>query len=627
MKLTKEQVEKEIELFQKIYQEVRLIYPEDMSGEDAAVKTAFSEKKQTTRLEYIEGEFCEVVHRYIEVDQVPCVMELLRSIDAELVIQEEKEDNKNEGSHFRDLLYRDAVTGAYNRRYYEDRVAKKCVTGGIAMIDLDNFKLRNDTYGHDVGDDALRTVVSVIKSRVRRTDALVRYGGDEFLLIMPDIEEDVFEKKLWDIQNEIYSEATIEYKELPLSVSIGGVMVRGQAVENVIARADRVMYQAKKQKNVVVVEWKHDKLQERLSSQSSENKKRQQILIVDDSEMNRMILCEMLKSEFNVLEAADGRECMNILEEKRNEISLVLLDIVMPIMNGYEVLGEMGKRKWIEQLPVIMISSDDSVQTIRKVYDMGVSDYISRPFDAKVVYRRVVNTIRLYARQRWLTNILTEQIRVKEENRKTMIAILSQIVEFRNGESGLHVQHINILTKLLLNRLLQVTDKYSITPVDQELIVMASSLHDIGKVGVSEAILNKPGKFTSEEFDEMKKHTLIGASILESLELYHDSPLVKIAYEICRWHHERYDGKGYPDGLVREEIPISAQIVSLADVYDALVSERVYKKAYSHEKAFEMIMNGECGVFNPILLRCLDDIKEEVRNNVYIPGGGYRSEV
>lgn len=346
------------------------------------------------------------------------------------------------------------------------------------------------------------------------------------------------------------------------------------------------------------------------------NKKRQLILIVDDSELNRKFLREILKDDFDIIEAENGKVCIDILKKRRSEISLVLLDIIMPEMDGIEVLQEMNEKQWMESLPVIMISSEDSVKAIRQVYDLGVSDYISRPFDMKIVLRRVRNIIRLYTKQRWLAESLLEQIREKNESRKILVEILSQAVEFRNIESGMHVRNINVLTKMLVERLGKVTNRYKLSKKERELIVLASSLHDIGKIGIDEKILNKPGKLTNEEFEIIKTHTLIGASILDELVAYQDVPLVKTAYEICRWHHERYDGKGYPDGLCGEEIPISAQIVSLADVYDALVSKRAYKAAYSHEKAMHMILNGECGQFNEVLLKCLIDIQDEVQKKI-----------
>lgn len=619
IEMTMEQAEQEIKLLKNIFQSVRIVKKGDLTADDSASSLALREKKQKTKLVYSDEKIYEVIARYVEIDGEPCVMELARAVDTELVIEQnlDEEAVKNKTS-FYDLLYVDAVSGAYNRRYYEECIAKKKMTGGVAMIDMDNFKISNDIYGHDMGDKALSHAAAVILKLLRKEDCLIRYGGDEFLLVMPDASEEFFEQKLKEIRNMISIEPIPECRKLLISVSIGGAMARDQEVKDMISRADRVMYQAKKKKNTVMTEWRFN-IRDTEQTQNyleEEELERQKLLIVDDSEMNRAILGEILKDDYDVIEAADGKECLEILEEKRDEISLVLLDFVMPNMNGLEVLGYMNTRKWMDELPVIMISSEDSIQTIRRVYDMGVTDYISRPFDARVVHRRVSNTIRLYAKQRRLTSILSEQVREKEESRRILVEILGQIVEFRNAESGMHVRNINILTRLLVNRLVQVTDRYDISNLDQDLIVLGSSLHDIGKIGIDEKLLNKPGKLTKQEFEIMKTHTLIGAEILDNLVLYQDVPLVKTAYEICRWHHERYDGKGYPDGLVGEEIPISAQIVSLADVYDALVSKRAYKASFSHEKAMQMIMDGECGQFNPILLQCLKDIENEVQLRV-----------
>ena len=294
----------------------------------------------------------------------------------------------------------------------------------------------------------------------------------------------------------------------------------------------------------------------------------------------------------------------------------MLLDIIMPEMDGFEVLDYMAEHHWIDDIPVIMISSEDSTSSIRKAYEFGVSDYISRPFDSRVVYQRVFNTIKLYAKQRRLISLVSDQMYEKDKNNRMMISILSQIVEFRNGESGSHVVNIKRITELLLDRLPMRTNKYTVSGTEQLLIPMAAALHDIGKIGIDDKILNKPGRLTKEEFEIMKTHSAIGANMLESLEQFRDEPLLKIAHDICRWHHERYDGRGYPDGLKGDEIPISAQIVSVADVYDALVSERVYKKAYSHEKAMALILNGECGTFNPVLVECLKDIQNELAKGV-----------
>ncbi len=340
------------------------------------------------------------------------------------------------------------------------------------------------------------------------------------------------------------------------------------------------------------------------------------VLIVDDSEMNRIILSEMLGEDYNIIEALNGVEAVAILQRDSVNISLVLLDIVMPVMDGYEVLEIMNRRHWIKDIPVIMISSDNSISSMRHAYELGITDFISRPFDALIVHRRVVNTIMLYSKQKKLVGMVADQIYKKEKNSNLMINVLSHIVEFRNGESGMHVLHVQLFTQILLKQLVQITDKYKITDADISLISKASSLHDIGKISVPDEILNKPGRLTDEEFAVMKGHSLAGASMLDELTAYKDEPLVKVAYQICRWHHERYDGRGYPDGLKGEEIPIAAQIVALADVYDALTSERVYKKAFSHEKAINMILNNECGVFNPLLMECLEKASENIRKEL-----------
>ncbi|MDO5349940.1 MAG: response regulator [Lachnospiraceae bacterium] len=346
---------------------------------------------------------------------------------------------------------------------------------------------------------------------------------------------------------------------------------------------------------------------------------KQKILIADDSEMNRAILTDMLENEYHIIEAEDGMQALAALQTYETEISLVLLDIVMPRLDGFGVLKVMNQRRWIEDIPVIMISSESSASHIDRAFEMGITDFISRPFGATIVHRRVVNTIFLYAKQKKLVNLVADQIYEKEQQNNLMINILSHIVEFRNGESGLHVLHIHILTELLLKHLIQITDRYPLSRSDISLISTASALHDIGKISIPSEILNKPGRLTEEEFTVMKTHSMRGALMLDELPIHKNEPLVKTAYEICRWHHERYDGRGYPDGLKGDNIPISAQIVALADVYDALTSERVYKKAFSHETAVRMILDGQCGAFNPLLMQCLQEtemiIQEALTNN------------
>ena len=582
-------------------------------------REAFRKKNEQLKLEYLDSNIYQVISKYVEIDGKPYVMELINVMNSDAVMDE---DGRNELikqlSGYNRELYTDALTGIYNRRYYEERIRNSNMSAGVAMIDLDDFKIYNDTFGHDAGDLVLTTVVGIIKDNIRRTDMLIRMGGDEFLLVMPDIGEQAFADKLNQIQEKVHSSKVPGYSQLRISVSIGGVLSGiGNTVEQAIRKADQFMYQAKTCKNMVVTE--HDEqLKEQQESANNNGSKayKYRILVVDDSEMNREILSEILSEEYDIIEADSGDTCIDMLRKYETGISLVLLDIVMPGMDGFGVLNYMNRHHYLEDIPVIMISSEDSAEIVRRAYEMGVSDYINRPFDAGVVHRRVYNTIKLYAKQRRLITLITNQVYEKEKNNRMMVGILSQIVEFRNGESGSHVLNINIFTGMLLESLVQKTDKYNITWSERLLITTASALHDIGKIGIDDKILNKPGRLTDEEFKIMQNHTIIGASILENMGSYQDEELMKVAYQICRWHHERYDGKGYPDGLKGDEIPISAQVVSLADVYDALVSERVYKKAYSHEKAIEMIINGECGCFNPILLECLLDIQDRIKRKM-----------
>ena len=474
----------------------------------------------------------------------------------------------------------------------------------VERVDLDDFKLYNDVFGHQAGDLALEMFAKVAQQNIRKSDTLVRYGGDEFLIVMPNIPERVLQRKLQLICSQIHDSLIPDYPNMQVSVSIGATIAHDEPISSALERADRLMYRAKTRKNTVVMEHENE--------QAEEEVPKQKVLIVDDAEMNRAILTEILGNEYEILEAENGRECMQLLQKYRTGISVILLDIVMPVMNGFAVLGEMARQGLIDDIPIIMISSADSDDVIRQAYELGVTDYISRPFDAKIVYRRVVNAIKLYAKQRRLVSMVTKQIVEKEKNDNMLIDILSHIVEFRNTESGLHVLHMKQLTELLLSELLQKTDMYHLDAAKRDLIVTASALHDIGKIAIPEEILNKPGRLTKEEFEIMKTHTTIGSEMLDKIEGYGDEPLVRTAYAICRWHHERYDGHGYPDGLVGEQIPISAQIVALADVYDALVSKRSYKEAFSHETAVHMILNGECGTFNPLILDCLRSAADKI---------------
>ncbi len=534
--------------------------------------------------------------------------QLIKNQKAQL--DETTEQRAAHDQKLKEELYKDPLTGAYNRRYYEEVIRTSIGPAGIALMDVDDFKICNDTYGHHAGDVALKTVASAIQSCIRSSDLLIRYGGDEFLLVLPGIPGDFLQTKLEQICTAAQMASVPGYPHFRVSLSIGGTIQSiTDPVERIVRRADWLMYQAKGRKNAVMVEVPGHSLAalEKLLQNKS------QILLVDDSAMSRMILKEILGGDYSILEAENGQECLEKMQAEAGNIALVLLDINMPVMDGFEVLKAMNVNHTIEDIPVIMISSDDSDAAIRRSYELGASDYVTRPFDARIVYRRVTNTIKLYAKQRRLVQMVSDQIRARENNTDMLVGVLSHIVEFRNGESGAHVRHIRIITELLLHRLLEISSQYPITAEQQDNIPLASALHDIGKIGIDEKILNKPGKLTPEEFEVVKTHSMLGAEMLHQLENFNEQPLLQTAYEIARWHHERWDGRGYPDGLKGDEIPISAQLVALADVYDALTSERCYKKAFSHEKAVQMILNGECGAFNPLLLQCLTDMQTDLK--------------
>lgn len=343
---------------------------------------------------------------------------------------------------------------------------------------------------------------------------------------------------------------------------------------------------------------------------------RKKLLIADDSEMNRAILANMLEQDYEIMEVSDGKEALAALQIYRKDLSALLLDVVMPGMDGFQVLEEMKQRQWLEDVPTVMISAETSSSYIDQAFELGAADYINRPFSATVVRRRIINTILLHTRRQEMMDILTSRVYRQEKSSEVMLSILNFAVEYRNGEGGSHMSGVEYLTGLLLRRLLAVTEQYSLAPEDVDLICTASGLHDIGKLLVPEDILQKPGKLTDEEFAIIKTHTKLGAQILSELPMHRNEKLVKYAIEICRWHHERWNGEGYPDGLSGDHIPIAAQVVSLADAYDALTSKRSYKQALSHEKAIEMIHNGECGSYNPLLLRCLDDVSDTAKQGM-----------
>lgn len=603
-RMTSAQAEFEMEALRRVFPEVSLIDENEIKSNSAVVNpttaNAFYEKKQLTRLELVGNEIYQIVAEYAEIDGKPCVIEMIKPLSGEHLVcpggLEQFSGLVKSGN-----MYIDQLTGALDRRYYEEFLRNTRVNAGVVMIDIDDFSLYNDSQGHTAGDEALKASADAIRRSVRMTDTVIRYGGDEFLVIMPGLTEDRFAQQMRYIRRQIRKVEIAGKGEAKLSVSIGGVLAGNELLSSAVERAGKLMFVSQGQDNAAG------------DGESAISSKKLNVLIVDDSQLNREILSSMLGDQFSIMEASSGEECLELLKQYGTGISIVLLDILMPGMSGFDVLRYMNSDHWIDDIPVIMISSDYTAESVREAYDLGVTDYIRRPFDSKIVFHRVFNTIKLYSKQRRLVHLVTDQINEKEKNNDMMISILSHIVEFRNGESGMHVVHIRMLTEMLLEQLVKRTDRYALDNNTRMLITTGSALHDIGKIGIDDKILNKPGRLTPEEFEEMKKHTIIGAEMLKSLGRYQNEPLIKTAHEICRWHHERYDGRGYPDGLRGDEIPISAQVVSIADVYDALVSERVYKKALPHETAIKMINNGECGMFNPILLDCMMSIQEEIK--------------
>ncbi len=573
---------------------------------------ALKEKKDTTKLEFINGDCYQFFARYIIVDGQDCSIEAAKKISEKAFIDSDGYKKLVEKvTQTKTKLYKDALTGIYNRSYYEDVEKYRKNSAGIAIIDVDDFKLCNDIYGHKAGDAALKEIVKIIQKNVRSDDKIIRYGGDEFLLILDGIQEDSFKRKLERIRVQARQTIISGYSKMQLSLSIGAVVSTDQSREDSILKADHLMYLAKVQKNKVVTDWNEYENQAAIERESMDNKPL--VLIVDDSEMNRLLLRGILEEHYRVVEATDGEEAIEKIEEYRSELSIVLLDIVMPKMDGFGVLEYLNINEIIQEIPVVMISSMNEDSAIRRCYELGISDYIRRPFSQDVVVTRVKNIVRLYQKQRKLQVEIRAQIEERERNSRVVMSIISHVVENRNGESGPHVIHVEQITEILLDKLTELTDAYNLTKEDKKEIVLASSLHDIGKIGIDEKILNKPGKLTQEEYEIMKTHTTLGATMVRQVQLEEDDSLIQYVYEICRWHHEKWDGKGYPDGLKGNYIPISAQVVSIADVYDALVSERVYKKAYSHETAIQMIINGECGEFNPLLKDCLLACQEKIQ--------------
>lgn len=344
---------------------------------------------------------------------------------------------------------------------------------------------------------------------------------------------------------------------------------------------------------------------------------RQRILIADDSELNRDILTEILGDSYEYCYAENGEEVLEKLSIDM-DVDMVLLDMNMPRMSGMEVLKVMNQRDWTKEIPVIIISEETDVAYIRTAYKHGATDYIERPFNSFLIQHRVENTLALYTQKNKLSRLVEHQIYEQEKRNRMLVNIFGYVVESVNHKSGNHTFHVQTITNLLLKHLVKMTNQYSLSETDISIITSVSALHDIGKIAVPKDILEKPGSLTDAERNIMQLHTIYGKKMLENIPMYENEQFLVLAREICRWHHERYDGSGYPDGLQGEQIPISAQVVALADVYDALTSERCYKKAIPHEQAVQMIVNGECGMFNPILIRCFKEVADEIMISLHM---------
>ena len=608
--MTRQQAEQEMEQLRKVFPSVRMLTAEQVQAGEAvgdAARQALEEKTTHSRMEYRGQELYEVTALFAQVEGTPCVLELERRLDRIMLLDpEESEQLFNNLAEYRGKLYRDAVTGAYNERYYQEKYRSRILTAGVAVLRVDDFKAANDVYGRCAGNSVLETVAGVLRRNLGEKDRLIRRGEDRLLLLLPEVGQSDFGQKLEHLRLQLAAAGVPGYSHLHISVSIGGVWIRDGEVSAAVEHAERLATYAQMQKNTVITEQQPER------TAAAPVHRRQSVLIVDDSELNRKMLGQMLGSRFDIAEAASGEACLQLLEQNATGISIVLLDIHMPGIDGFTVLEEMNQKNLLEQIPVIMISSEDTVDAVRRAFDLGASDYISRPFDAKVVYQRIINTIQLYAKQRRLSAMAADLAFEKERASRMMIGILSQVVEKRNGESRDHVQRVAQLTSMLLAGLAQKTDRYPLTREMRRTIATAAALHDIGKMEICEDLLHKEGPLTEAERRTLQSHTLLGAQMLEEQPECRDDAFARTAYNICRWHHERYDGGGYPDGLQGEQIPIEAQVVGLADVYERLVSRPVDGHARTHSEVVHMICTGVCGAFNPLLLDCLQDMEAEI---------------
>ena len=578
MSLTRAEALKKAELFEELFTVVRILDAQSMDDIKNGIKPtgmhqscpcfsvwnrnehckncislrAFQENREISKFEFKDNDVYYVIAQSLIIDGEPAVIEYVKHLQNDPFIDDAGRNRFIEKLfNFENLLYTDALTGIYNRRYYEDKVRLSREPVGVAMMDIDRFKYYNDQFGHAVGDLVLKTVANEIKRVLDPRDRLIRFGGDEFLLLTANTDPDFLSGKLAHIRKHFNEVRVPDYPQLRISISIGGVICKDETLEEAVERADCLMYYAKNGKKSLDAKDAPKFIAAEDFLDGPKHKAKPKVLIVDDAPLNREILTEILQPHFQILEAANGEEALQLLHA----------------LDGLGVLSEMKAKHWTEDIPVIVISEDATDANITEAFEMGISDYILRPFHAKVVLHRVLSTIKTSAKQQALFSMVSKQIYEKDRDQKMMAVILSHIVEFHNGESRLHILRINVLTEILLKKLVTKTDRYHLTRDEMNQITIASSLHDTGK----------------------------------------------LSEQICRWHHERYDGNGYPDGLKGEDIPIAAQVVALADAYDALVSKRAYKESLSQAEAFDMLQRGECGAFQPLLLECLIESKDEIQ--------------
>ena len=633
-RMTKEQIEKQIELLSGIFSHVRLLDAEALDRlcaerleypvrsdpaenkkpfwerhgncENCVVCHAMREKTHKSKLEFADNALWQVHAQYVEVNGIPHVLEIIGRLDNDALPAAFKKDGTIRLPRRESEFYRDVMTGTYNRRYYEEKVRHEKITGGVAMIDLDNFKLYNDIYGHDAGDAVLKAATARMRFSIRKTDKLIRYGGDEFLLVIPGIPDNIFVKTLQNICDNVNSLQIKGYDGIHVSVSIGGVMCRGEATEDAVSRADSLMYRAKSRKNTVVTEKDHD-------DSPSEADKPLSLLAHRDKEVQEALIRSM-RAQSSVIVAESSEECISTLEKYGSALSLVLLDIDIEKRSNFAVLSYMNIHRLTDDVPIICVSrSDTGDEWIRRAFEMGVTDNIVYPFDAEETYRRMSNAIRLYAKQRQLISLITCRMAERDRSTRFLVALAAQVSDFRCGIDSADIFRIGHVTRMLVEYMSENYEDWHVDSRDVTLICSMSLLHDLGKIGVRRSLLQKAGPLTAEEYKEVQKHTIIGGNLVQKLTYFRDEPVYRWAYEACRWHHERYDGKGYPDGLKGDAIPKSAQVIAMADVYDALITDRSYRHAMDSDTAIDMILAGKCGAFNPLLLSAISALRDSLR--------------